>query len=100
MPVFEDRHSACALLADTARTQGIGEPYCVVVEDGSLRDPVQPGVANNNLAGPAAAVITLVVARHQGAPAGPHRVPGNALYGSGANRVPCIVTSRHTPPVE
>jgi hypothetical protein len=40
MPVFEDRASARFLLRDIAATEGIGRPFVVVVEDGSLRDPM------------------------------------------------------------
>lgn len=40
MPVFEDRASARLLLRDIAATEGIGTPFVVVVEDGSLRDPM------------------------------------------------------------
>lgn len=40
MPVFEDRESTRILLRDVAASAGIGTPYVVVVEDGSLRDPV------------------------------------------------------------
>ena len=40
MPVFEDRASARLLLRDIAATAGMGTPFVVVVEDGSLRDPM------------------------------------------------------------
>lgn len=41
MPVFEDRASVTALMADLARYSGIPRPHCVLVDDGSVRDPVQ-----------------------------------------------------------
>ena len=58
MPVFEDRDSVSALMADLARSSGVERPYCVLVEDGSVRNPVQ--ASDIAAAGATGAVVHLV----------------------------------------
>lgn len=58
MPVFEDRASVSALMADLVLFSGVPRPHCVLVEDGSVRDPTGP--ADIAAAGATGEVLYLV----------------------------------------